>query len=74
MSTALSPSSDTDPSVAIDSVVIRSLHDLVDLEDHVDLLADETRRRSTDADLDAGHADRRPGLEAGDVGEPRLQV
>ena len=73
MSTALSPSSDTDPSVAVERSVIRGRMLLVDLERHVDLVADEVDRLDG-ADLDAGDAHRRSGLEPRHVGELRLQV
>ena len=73
MSTALSPSSDTEPSRATESVGDPIAIDLVHLKDHFDLIAVEIHRVDV-ADIHAGQPHRRAGLEAGDIGETRFQV
>ena len=68
MSTALSPSSETEPSVATELVVMRSRTSLFTSK-----VTSTCSPASVDvghrADLDPGDPDRRPGLQAGDVGE-----
>ena len=72
MSTALSPSSDTEPRFAIDLSVIAIAESLFTSKT-TSTCSPANSIVLDAADLHAGDAHRRPGGEAGDVGEAGLQ-
>ena len=74
MSTAASPSSETEPSDATELARDARLHVLAQLHGDLDAVAAGHEVQGVDgAHLQAGHADRRALLQAGDVIEDGLQ-